>query len=92
MDTASDMTPSERIAVMLEQAEALAEWDWTGATAQELAVVEDLQLVEAVLGSAKVAITARLPQGKTASELGWASAKDYLTAVTGGHKGAGPGW
>ena len=91
MTSTPGSAPEELVAGLEAAARAVAGFDWGTATATQLALVERIVAAEAVLGFAKVAIAGRLAVGETAAELGWASAKDLLTAVSGGHKGTGPG-
>lgn len=45
----------------------------------------------AMLDAAMLGVTARLEETRATEKLGWASTKDFLTHITGGHKGAGGG-
>ncbi len=78
--------------VLLEQAASLmATVEWGSvATAKKLEAALRMPVAEATLDAAKVALAGDLAQGKQVETAGWASAKDFLTAVTGGPKGAGP--
>ncbi len=43
-----------------------------------------------MLDSIELDVVRELEAGRGAEKLGWASARDFVTAVAGGHKGAGP--
>src|SRR5688500_16743405 len=67
-----------------------ADWDdLDGPDVLEAAVL--LGRWKALLDGALVAVAERLEETSAADAAGWASAKDFLTHVTGGRKGAGGG-
>jgi len=92
MTTTATPTPAGLVAVALEAIRPLLVVDWTEVPVVEQAgVVEGLQQVASVQGAVTTTIAGRLAAGSNSTELGWASAQDYLTSVVGGHKGSGPG-
>lgn len=90
-----DATPLQTATEARDAAVSLAQVEWDDASGPELtaaavALAEIKHRVEAAL----VAVAEQLesPRGDDAlSAAGWASARDFLTRVTGGHKGAGGG-
>ncbi len=63
--------------------------DLAGLDALEAAV--QLGRLKAMVDGALVAVAARLEETGAAETVGWATAKDFLTHVTGGRKGSGAG-
>lgn len=71
---------------------ALASVDWEEVSPAELlGVMVELERMRAQLDASRIDVAGRLEQSGAATEVGWASAKDFLTAVSGGRKGAGGG-
>lgn len=88
----SSSTALDTIAAAVEAVEGLAQVQWDeveGAEAPAAATM--LARARAMLDGAMLGATGRLTETHAAEDLGWASAKDFLTHVTGGHKGAGGG-
>lgn len=82
----------DKAAVAVESAAELAQAQWDaldGADAPEAAA--RIAQARAMLDAAMLGVTARLEETHAAEKLGWASTKDFLTHVTGGHKGSGGG-
>ena len=83
-------------------ARVCAEADWTTVQGEALcAAAEEIAAARRLLDAALVAITTRLddpgaPDARQNAEAvavaGWASVKDYLTHLLGGHRGAGSSW
>ncbi len=77
---------------MIGRAQELAQTSWDGVESVE--VIETAAAVttaRGLLDAALVGIAGRLDGDNLLAELGWASAKDFLTRLTGGHKGTGGG-
>lgn len=73
-------------------ADALVGVAWTDvAEADLVATMAELARAQRLLDHAKLEIARRLEASDAAAAHGWASAKDFLTAVSGGDKGAGSG-
>ncbi|KRA32471.1 MULTISPECIES: HNH endonuclease signature motif containing protein [unclassified Nocardioides] len=82
----------DKAAAAVESAAELAQTQWddlAGADAPEAAA--RIAQAKAMLDAAMLGVTARLEETHEPEKLGWASTKDFLTHVTGGHKGAGGG-
>ncbi|WP_121253333.1 HNH endonuclease signature motif containing protein [Nocardioides ferulae] len=66
--------------------------DWSQVPAGELPkVAVVLERMAAQLDAVRLAVAGEVEATDAAAAHGWASAKDFLTAVAGGHKGAGGG-
>lgn len=77
---------------VVDAAAGLAGIDWGEASGADLmAAAEELARAKAMIEAAQIACAERLEQTGAAEALGWASVKDYLTHVSGGHKGTGGG-
>ncbi|MBM7516053.1 DUF222 domain-containing protein [Nocardioides nitrophenolicus] len=75
-----------------QRAADLAGADWEVLDGPEtVAGVEAIAASRSFLDAALLRGVARLEATDAVQDLGWASVKDYLTHVTGGHKGAGGG-
>ncbi len=73
-------------------AAALTEVDWATLQGTDLLTAAgDLARVKAMVEGAMVSVAERLEVTGAAEAIGWASTKDFLTHLTGGHKGAGGG-
>ncbi|WP_435769488.1 DUF222 domain-containing protein [Nocardioides sp. SYSU DS0651] len=78
------------LTAVVERAAGLADVDWDGvepSALPECAVA--LARTKAMLDAALLEVADRLQSSGAVTEQGWASAKDFLTHVTGGRKGAG---
>ena len=70
----------------------LGETAWAEVPADELpGVMVELERFRARLDAARLEVADRLEQTEAATTVGWASTKDFLTAISGGRKGAGGG-
>ena len=65
-------------------------WDEVPAEDLPTAMVE-LERIRVRLDAVRLTVADRLEQTDAATTVGWASTKDFLTAITGGRKGAGGG-
>ncbi|HWJ67759.1 MAG TPA: DUF222 domain-containing protein [Nocardioides sp.] len=75
-----------------ERAAELAGGDWdTVAGPDVVAGVEAIAAARSFLDAALLRTIGRLEATDTLRELGWATTKDFLTHLTGGHKGTGGG-
>lgn len=80
------------VAAALAGAQALAEVDWDQADRGELpGLAVELARTRTLVEAALVEVAGQLQAADAAADAGWASTKDFLTHVTGGHKGAGGG-
>ncbi|WP_028637473.1 HNH endonuclease signature motif containing protein [Nocardioides sp. URHA0032] len=80
------------IATADEAVARLSEIRWDEVPVEDLpAAVVELERVQARLDAAKLKAAERLERTEAAATVGWASTKDFLTAVSGGRKGAGGG-
>lgn len=66
-------------------------WDEVQA-ADAPAVAAEIARARAMLDAALLGVAGRLENTRATDKLGWASTKDFLTHVTGGHKGTGGGF
>ena len=83
---------SDAIAAAVSGVEGLAGVPWAQVEGAELlAAAVDLGRMKAIVDGALVVAAERLEVTDAGAAAGWASAKDLLTHVTGGRKGAGPG-
>ncbi|HET7691098.1 MAG TPA: DUF222 domain-containing protein [Nocardioidaceae bacterium] len=83
---------TEALAQLENAASAVAAIEWASADAKvTLEAVVQLRAAQSMLDATLVGIAGNLAATKKVEAAGWASAKDFLTAATGGHKGAGPG-
>ncbi len=57
---------------------------------EKMETVEGIEELRSMLDSIELDVVRELEAGRGAEKLGWASARDFVTAVAGGHKGAGP--
>jgi len=65
---------------------------WDDVPIEELAgVMVELEQIRTRLDAVRVEVADRVARTDAATSVGWASAKDFLTAVSGGRKGAGGG-
>ena len=70
----------------------LGAFAWDEMPAAELPdVMVELERMRAQLDAARIEVASRLEQSGVVGDLGWASTKDFLTAVSGGRQGAGGG-
>jgi len=75
-----------------DRAAELAGLDWHGLEGPDAVnVVESITAARSFLDAALLRGIERLQATDAVRELGWASVKDYLTHLTGGHKGTGGG-
>ena len=76
----------------LESAQALTtcEWDLLD-DAEAPAVAEAISMARSQLDAALLRVTPRLDGSASLRDAGWASSKDFLTHIVGGHKGSGGG-
>ncbi len=82
----------QQTTTVVQSAAQLAGVVWDQVEAADLpAAAADLARAKAMLDAALVAVAGRLQATDAATEQGWASAKDFLTHLTGGRKGAGGG-
>jgi len=82
----------EAMEQLQQAASAVAAIDWASAGAKPtLEAVVYLTAVRSMIDATLVAIAGDLAASKKVEAAGWASAKDFLTAATSGHKGSGPG-
>ena len=71
---------------------ALGAVDWDDVQPAELpAIMQELERMRTRLDGVRLEVAGRLEETGAAAEQGWASTKDFLTAVSGGRKGAGGG-
>ncbi|GAA4820682.1 DUF222 domain-containing protein [Nocardioides caeni] len=83
---------SLRAAGVAAAAGELVATDWSAVPSDDLpAMVADIARAQAMLGASLLAVADRLGECDAVQELGWASVKDFLTHMTGGHKGSGSG-
>ena len=86
------MTHSSALDAAAVAVSELAGVDWSEVPAAELpGVVVVVERIQAQLDAVRLAVAGELEATDAAAAHGWASAKDFLTAVAGGHKGAGGG-
>lgn len=84
-------TPSA-IDTAAEAVARLGETAWDEVPVEELpGVMIELERIRARLDAARLEVAGRLEHTGAATTMGWASTKDFLTAVSGGRKGAGGG-
>ena len=82
--------PPDTVLGVLDAARSLAAVDWEAAEPRDLpAIADGLARVRALTDAALVAVADRLEDTDAAATQGWASTKDFLTHLLGGHKGAG---
>lgn len=87
-----DPSASDARSAASAAADALADVEWADvAEADLVATMTELERAQRLLDHAKLEIARRLEATDAAAADGWATAKDFLTAVAGGHKGAGNG-
>ena len=60
------------------------------AAGEKLETVAAIEELKSRLDAVELQVVADLEATKAPETLGWASTKDFLTAITGGHKGSGP--
>jgi hypothetical protein len=86
----SEPTPLQAATAVREAAAQLVGVQWDQVEDADLCAVADaLAAVKAVAEGALVEVADRLEATDAAAAHGWASAKDFLTHLLGGHKGAG---
>jgi len=84
------MSTPTALATALEAAAQLAEVEWDAVDGSDaLAAAVALGRLSAVVEGALVGVAERLEATGTADAAGWASTKDFLTHLLGGHKGTG---
>ena len=77
---------------LAEAAAELTQIPWDQLVGSDAVVVaEAITSARSLLDASLLRVTDRLETTDAVTELGWASVKDYLTHLTGGHKGAGGG-
>lgn len=85
-------TALEAAAAAAQCAAELAQVPWDQVTGEDaLGAVDQIARARAMLDAALLGVTGRLQETRAPEDLGWASTKDFLTHVTGGHKGSGGG-
>lgn len=89
------MNSSEAVTQATRLAEAargltLAPWDDVSGS-EAVTMAEAVTTARSLLDASLLRITGRLETTDAVRTLGWASVKDYLTHLTGGHKGTGGG-
>lgn len=85
-----DTQPGASLSALVTAAREAADVDWAAAAREDLpAAMVNLEFAQALLDAAKVSVAARLAGTDAAATLGWATAKDFLTAACGGPKGSG---
>ncbi|GAA1139748.1 DUF222 domain-containing protein [Nocardioides aquiterrae] len=86
------MTTPSAVADARHSLRALGAVAWEHVPPAELpGVMVELERMRAQLDAARVDVAGLLEQSGAANDVGWASTKDFLTAVAGGRKGAGGG-
>jgi Domain of unknown function (DUF222) len=76
---------------MRRQVRELAETLWAARTAQELAhTVTSIEALKSTLEALELDVIAELEATAGVRDEGWASTRDFVTAVAGGHHGTGP--
>lgn len=86
------MTTCSAVADARDALRALGAVAWEDVPPAELpAVMVELERMRAHLDAARVEVAGLLEHSGAAGDVGWASTKDFLTAVAGGRKGAGGG-
>ncbi|WGY00811.1 DUF222 domain-containing protein [Nocardioides sp. QY071] len=82
----------DQATAVVERAAELAGWNWDSVTGPEaVAVMESIVAARSFLDAALLRGIDRLEATDALHPLGWASVKDFLTHLTGGHKGTGGG-
>ena len=82
--------PAHVVAAVTDTLSQLDDTWWAARPAEELlATMRGLERLRSVLDWVQLQVAAEIDHAGAARTEGWASTKDYLTAVTGGHKGAG---
>jgi len=82
--------PSAVLGVVTETVADLDDTLWAARPATELlATVKQLEKLRSVLDAVELSVVAEIEATDAAAEEGWASTKDFVTAVSGGRKGAG---
>lgn len=75
-----------------ERAAELAQVPWGSVAGEETPeVARAIATARSLLDAALLGVAGRIEETDALRELGWASTKDYLTHLTGGHKGTGGG-
>ena len=91
-DQVTTSAPTTVRSTVTAAADALAGVAWRDVPDEELvATMVELERVQALLDHARLEVARLLDETDAAAPYGWASAKDFLTAVAGGRKGAGSG-
>ncbi len=82
--------PDRVVAAVTDTLSQLDDTVWAARTPAELlATMRGLEQLRSVLDLVQLRVVAEIDGAGAARTEGWASAKDYVTAVTGGHAGAG---
>ena len=82
--------PDRVVAAVTDTLSQLDDTVWAARTPAELlATMRGLEQLRSVLDLVQLQVVAEIDGSGAARTEGWASAKDYVTAVTGGHAGAG---
>lgn len=77
---------------VVQRAQELTQVPWDEVDGPEaVAVAENVAAARGLLDAALLRATERITVTNAVAELGWASVKDFLTHVVGGHKGTGGG-
>ncbi len=77
---------------VVQRAQELAQTPWDQVDGPEaVAVAETVAAAKGLLDAALLRAAERITDTNAVAELGWASVKDFLTHVLGGHNGAGGG-
>ena len=80
----------EAATVALQGAREMAEVAWDDLSGSDaLVAAATLARVKALVDGALVGLAEQLEATGAPDAIGWASTKDFLTQLTGGHKGAG---
>jgi hypothetical protein len=86
------MSTSAALRTADEAVARLGETSWEDVPAEDLpGVMIELERIRARLDATRLDVAERLERTDAATTVGWASTKDFLTAVSGGRKGAGGG-
>lgn len=79
------------LADVRDQVVELGETLWAARPRTELVeTVTSIEALKSTLEAVELAVVAELEATEGVKAAGWASTKDFVTAVTGGHRGAGP--
>ncbi len=79
------------LARVQEQIKALTDTLWAARSADELMdTVAAIEALKSILDGLELGVVRELEATGAVKPLGWASTQDFVTAITGGHKGTGP--